>query len=122
MRVSYRALKKIIREVALSPSVFKNNHVVQDPMDRPNIAQALTALEQPFKTGLETNLVLDARDSYDEETRELDDAEYARIKDVAAKATELMLARAHKAVQASWAEAMKGVGSADKATVQKKVA
>jgi hypothetical protein len=106
VRIRLGRLKRLIGEVALSPSVFRNAERTDDPMDDRNIAGALERLEQPFKSALEKNMVLDAQASYDEETREFDDAEYERIKDVAARAAEAMLAGAHKAVQRTWADAM----------------
>jgi hypothetical protein len=114
VKIRYGTLKRILHEVAVSPSVFKSNQPVSDPMDRPNIAKAIAGLEQPFRTGVELNLVLEARDSYDEQTRELDDAAYERIKEVANKSTELMMARVHKSVQGAWSEAMKGVHGAER--------
>jgi hypothetical protein len=123
MRIRVGTLKRILREVALSPAVFKDNQPVRDPMDRPNIARAIASLEQPFRSGVELNLVLEARDSYDEQARELDDDEYGRIKEVADKATEMVMARVHRAVQGTWAEAMKGVEGVEKpATPANKVA
>lgn len=107
MKIRVKTLKRILREVAISPSVFKQQPV-QDPMDRPNIAKALPALEAPFKNAIQQNLILQARDQYDEQTRELDDAAYDRIKTISDKATEVMMARVHKAIQTAWAEAMKG--------------
>ncbi len=114
MRMRYGTLKRILREVGISPSVFKNNQPVKDPMEKPSLAKAVANLESPFRSGIEMNLVLEARDSYDENSRELDDQAYDRIKEVAHKATEMMMARVHKAVQGTWAEAMKGVQGAEK--------
>ena len=114
MKVRFGALRRLVREVAMSPTIFQNNQPVRDPMDRPSIAKAVSALEEPFRRGIEVNLVLEARDSYNEETRELDDSAYRRIKEVSDKATEMMMARVHKAVQGAWAEAMKGVEGAER--------
>ena len=114
MRIRVGTLRRILREVAISPSVFKNNQPVRDPMDKPTLAKAVAALEEPFRQGILMNLTLEARDSYDEQTRELDDQAYNRIKEVAGKATEMMMARVHKSVQGAWAEAMKGVHGAEK--------
>ena len=122
MKVRYGALKRVIREVAMSPSVFKNNRHVEDPFDQPNLARAMTSLETPFKNAVTMNLVLDERDAYDEQSREFDDAAYQRVEEVAQKATEMMVARVHKAVQASWAEAMKGTGNVEKPAEKKRVA
>lgn len=117
MKIRYGTLKRILREVAISPSVFKNNQPIRDPMDKPTIAKAVASLEQPFRSGVEMNLVLEARDSYDEQSRELDDQAYDRIKEVAEKSTEMMMARVHKAVQGAWSEAMKGVHGAERPAV-----
>lgn len=114
MQIRYGTLKRIIREVGVSPSVFRNNKPIQDPMDKPNIAKAVASLEEPFRQGILMNLTLEARDSYDEQTRDLDDAAYERIKEVSGKATEMMMARVHKAIQGTWGEAMKGVHGAEK--------
>lgn len=118
MKIRVSTLKRIIKEIALSPSAFQNERV-NDPFDRPNIAKAVGAIEGAFKTGVAQNLILDEQDSYNAETREFDDEAYARIEEIAQKATEMMMARVHKAVQSSWAEAMKGVG---KTAPEKKVA
>lgn len=110
MKLRYDSLKQLLREVALSPSVFKSHKLILDPMERHNIVKPLRVLEQSFRTALEMNLIVDARDNYDEGTREFDDAAYERIKGVADTATEIMMAQVHKAVKGSWDEAMKGVG------------
>jgi hypothetical protein len=112
MKIRVGTLRRLLREVAISPSVFKNAQANQtkDIMERPNIAKAIAALEAPFKNAIEMNLTLQAHDQYDEQTRELDDAAYERIKTVSEKATEMMMAGVHKAVQGAFAQAMKGAG------------
>jgi hypothetical protein len=114
VRIRYGTLKRIIREVGVSPSVFRNNQVLRDPLEKPTIAKAVAALEEPFRQGILMNLTLESRDSYDEQARDLDDQAYERIKEVAGKATEMMMSRVHKSVQGTWAEAMKGVQGAEK--------
>lgn len=113
MKLRLGDLKRIISEVAVSPSVFKNERV-NDPFDRPNIANALPALEAAFVRAVEQNLVLAARDSYNPETRELDDATYQHIRQTSTSAGEVMLAAVHKAVQAAWKQAMAQAGKAKK--------
>ena len=109
MKIRVKTLKRILKEVALSPAVFKQEPV-QDLMDRPNIAKALASLEQPLMNAMKQNLILAARDQYNEETREFDDQAWERVQTVAQKATEMAMAGCHKAVQNAWAQAMKGVG------------
>jgi len=110
MKIRLGTLKRILREVAISPSVFKQEPV-HDPMDRPNIARALQSLEAPFRNAIQQNMVLASKGKYNEETRELDDGAWEHIKDVSDKATETVMARVHKAVQSTWAEAMKGAAT-----------
>jgi hypothetical protein len=109
MKIRYGTLKRILREVAVSASVFKNNQTVHDPMDRPSIAKAVASIEEPFRRGIIMNLTLEARDSYDEASGDFDDSAQARINSIADKATEMLMANVHKSVQRAWAEAMKGV-------------
>lgn len=111
MKIRLSQLKQLIREVAISPSVFQNAKRVEDPMSRSAVAKAVQDLENGFRSAIENNLVLDEKDAYNPETRELDDDAYARAKEVAQKSTEMMVARVHKAIQGSWAEATKGTGS-----------
>src|SRR5277367_876803 len=97
MRTTLRQLKRLIREVAVSPSVFQNNKLINDPFEKPSVAKALQAIEPAFKTAIAMNMVLAEKDSYNAETREFDDAAYQRIEEVAQKATEMMVARVKKA-------------------------
>jgi len=116
MKVSYHALKKIIREVAV-PASAAGMQPTRNPIDNPNIAKALAALERPFMGAVQMNLILDASEG----SSELDDASDDRVVSAAQAATKVMMARVHKAVQSAWAEAMKGARAADKQSVQKKV-
>jgi|SRR5581483_1831190 len=120
MRVRLGTLKRILREVAVSPSAFANNKPVQDPMDQPNIAKALASLEQPFRGAIQQNMMLAAKDQYNAETREFDDQAWEQIKAASNKATEVMMARVHKAVQTAWAEATKAGSAEQPAPVAKK--
>jgi len=108
MKIRIGTLKRILREVAISPSYFKNNQPVQDIMERPNMANAIKALEQPFRNAVQNNLVLAAKDKYNPETRELDDAAYEHIKQVSDQATEQMMAMVHRAITQAFAQAQKG--------------
>lgn len=111
MKIRVGTLRRILREVAISPSYFKNNQPVQDPMDRPNIANAVKSLEAPFKNAVANNMLLVAKDKYNPETRELDDATYKHIEQVSTKATEMMMAGVAKAIQQAWAQASKGAAA-----------
>jgi hypothetical protein len=124
MKLRYGTLRRVLHEVALSPSVFKNNKPIDDPMDKPTVAKAVATLEEPFKRAIEANLVLAAQASYDPQTREFDDSVYQQIQATATKASEAMMARVHKAIQGAWQEAMKSAsGAAEQQPVpQKKVA
>jgi hypothetical protein len=110
MKVRLGTLKRILREVALSPSVF-NQEPVKDVMDRPNVAKAIASLEQPFRNAVQQNLVLAAKGQYNPETRELDDGVWEHIKETSDRATEMMMAGVHKAVQQAWAQASKGAAA-----------
>jgi hypothetical protein len=108
MKIRVGTLRRLIREVAISPSYFKNNEPVRDIMDRPNMAKAVAALEQPFRNAVQNNMVLAAKGQYNPETRELDDQAYEHIKQTSDKATEMMMAGVHKAVTQAFAQAQKG--------------
>jgi hypothetical protein len=120
MKITYGQLRRVIKEVAMSPSVFQNNKPISDPFDRSTIANAISSLEEPFRRAVEQNLVLASKDSYNAETREFDDAAYQRVQELSQKAAEAVMARVHKAVQQTWQETMKSVGSSQ--PTQKKVA
>lgn len=113
MKIRVGTLRKILREVALSPAVFKQEPVT-DIMQRPNIAKAIQSLEAPLANAIKQNLILASKEHYDEQTREFDDAAWERVQTVADKATEMAMAGVHKAVQNAWAQAMKGVGGQEK--------
>lgn len=123
MKIRVRTLKRILREAALSPAVFRDSQPTRDPFDRPNVVNAVQALERAFKNGVRTNLYLANRDKYNEETREFDDATEQHIGEVADRASEAMTAAVHKAVQQAWAQAMKGAAGTEKsAQAPKRVA
>lgn len=115
MKIRYGTLKRLIKE-GVSPSVF-NNPIVKDPLDKPTLAKAVASIEEPFRQGIMMNFIIGARDSYNEETRELDPAVEQRIKETTEKATEIVMARVHKAIQGAWAEAMNGSQGAEKKAV-----
>jgi hypothetical protein len=108
MRIRHGDLKKIVREVAMSPATFNNNNTrINDPLKFQNIGKMVNAIEQSFKTGVENHLYLAASDSYNVETREFDDAEHARIEEIATTATEMVVNNIKQAIQHAWEEATK---------------
>lgn len=112
MRISYGDLKKIINEVAVSPSLFRNGHEPTDsPFEHDNVEQAIDGLARSFRMAVGKNLFLDNEDSYDPETREFDDAVYERIMSTVDTSEKSMKAAVHKALEASWRTAMQGVGT-----------
>lgn len=114
MKLRLSQLRRLVQEVALSPTVFQNNKPVSDPLDRQTLATAVQALEEPFRRAVEQNLVLASKGSYNSETREFDDAAYEHIQQLAQKSAEAMAARVHKAIMQTWQEAMQSVGGKQK--------
>lgn len=112
MRIRLGTLRKVLNEVAVSPSVFKNNKPVRDPMDKPNVAKAAQELEAAFKRNLELNLVLSLADKYNQETSQFDDAAYDKVKQATAAVGEKFLATVNDALEKAWVQAhqeVKGV-------------
>lgn len=108
MRIRHGDLKKIVREVAMSPATFNNNNPhIDDPLKFQNIGKMVSAIGQSFKTGVENHLYLAASDSYNAETREFDDAEHARIEEIATTATDMVVNSIKQAIQHAWDEVVK---------------
>lgn len=114
MRIRTGTLRKLLREVAISPSLFANNKPQQDPVEKKGVAEAMQALEHSFKSGLVTNLVLASASKYNKETREFDDAAYKAIDEAASAVTEKMIAQVNSAVKSAWQAAHQQVGGEKK--------
>jgi hypothetical protein len=109
MKIRLSTLRKIIREVAVSPAVFKNNKVIDDPLHHQVINKALDDLKRGFHDGLTLNLTLASSGKYDEATRQLDDAAYEQIKGLAESVTEQVISQVNNSVKTSWIKAMNSV-------------
>jgi hypothetical protein len=109
MFIRYSVLRKLLREVAVSPSVFKNNQPVQDPVDKKGVASAMKDIGNSFKSGLVMNLTLASADKYNSETREFDDAAYQQIEKVANAAVEQVVAKINDTVKTAWVQAHKQI-------------
>lgn len=114
MKIRAGLLRRILREVAMSPSLFVNNKPQPDPVEKKGVAEAMQALEHSFKSGLVTNLVLASASKYNKETREFDDAAYKAIDEAATAMTEKMIAQVNSAVKSAWQAAHQQVGAAEK--------
>jgi hypothetical protein len=102
MRIKYGELKDMIREVSLSPSVFRNNKPHQDPLDDKDLTSALQSLERAFKQDALLNLTLLNADKYNADSREFDDETYKQIEDVAGETSELVAASVSDVVKKAW--------------------
>lgn len=105
MRIRLGTLKKVLQEVALSPSVFKNNKPVNEPQDKPNVNKAMQELEGAFRRGLELNLVVSMADSYNEQSGQFDDAAYERVKKAVSDAVDTVNASVAGSMNKAWTKA-----------------
>ena len=110
MRIRLGTLKRILSEVALSPSVFTNNKRINAPLDKPNLAKAFHELSKLFKSTLEMDLILSMANKYNKETREFDDAAFEQVKQACNSATENLEAQVNSSLTNNWASAHKGTG------------
>lgn len=113
MKIRLGTLRRMLSEVAISASVFKNNKAVRDPMDKQTVAKAAQDLENSFKRALEMNLVLAMANSYNEQTNEFDDAAYEKVKQATSAAAELLMAKVNDALEAGWVKAHQETKGAD---------
>lgn len=105
MKIRLGELRRLIREVSVSPSVKKNktldsalaDHDVNDLVDR---------LDGAFEQALTLDLIVRNMDKhYNAETREFDDATYKAIKERVAQAKNKALAGVKKSVESAWSSA-----------------
>lgn len=81
MRITVGQLRKLIREVTVSPSLKKNNKLIDGPMADSDTAGLVDRLDGAFEQALMMNLVLANFDKhYNAETRDFDDHAYQAIK------------------------------------------
>lgn len=105
MRIRVGTLRKLIREVAISPSVARNNKPIDDPLDNESIAKVVSELGRSFDAAVRLDLTVRAMaDHYDESTRQLDDAIYEKIKSTAKASSEYVVAAATKTLKNAWAQ------------------
>lgn len=103
VRVPASVIRRLIREVAFSPSLPNSTKIVSDPMEKKNIATAVTDVEGVFKSALVTNLVLANWEAhYNAETREFNDAAFQKIDSVADKLSKQLTAKFKDVVASAW--------------------
>lgn len=97
-------MPKRIKEAKLSPSIPKNNKVIQNPFEKENVASPMEDLKRFFKNALLGNLLLLHWDSsYNNDTREFDDATYNKLTSLAETTTEQMMQKISDVVKSAWA-------------------
>lgn len=103
MRLNLKTLRRLIKEVALSPSLPKNNQIVNNPIDNDLLDKAISSIQRQFTKMLEKNLVLSSwKGSYNSETREFNDNTYEFIKEVSEKLGEEVAASIIKTIRQAW--------------------
>jgi hypothetical protein len=102
MKIKYGELKMLIKEVALSPALFRNNKPHKDPLDDKDIANSLQSLERAFKRDALMNILLLNADKYNTDSREFDDETYKQIEDAASETSELVAASVNDVVKQAW--------------------
>lgn len=105
MRIRLGTLRRVLKEVAVSASVFKNNKPVRNPTDKQAIMKAVHDLESAFRRNLEMNLVVAQADKYNEQSSEFDDAAYEKVKSATASAVESLMSQVNSALEKSWVKA-----------------
>ena len=105
MKITVGKLRKLISEVAISPSL-KQNKPVDDPLTNKNINVSLEKLQAAFEQALATDMIVRAMDRhYNEETREFDDDVYEHIKELVNQARDRASSITKKGLQSAWQEA-----------------
>lgn len=111
MKIKLSQFRKLIREVALSPSL-KQNKPIDDPFQSKNVNLSIEKLQAAFEQTLATDLIVRAMDQhYDEETREFDDAVYENIKSIVDDSREQAAIIVKKALQQAWNNAHQDAGA-----------
>lgn len=102
MKIKLSQFRKLIREVALSPSL-KQNKPTDDPFQSKNINVSIEKLQAAFEQTLATDLIVRAMDEhYNEETREFDDEIYNKIKSIVEDSKQQAVVIVKKALQQAW--------------------
>lgn len=97
----------LLREMAMSPSVFKNNEPKKSPMTG-KIVAGLQNIQGDFQNKLLMNLVLRHQDAFrsverdGEQSGEFDDEVYERLKTQAQTAAEMLGSQLEKVVKEMW--------------------
>jgi hypothetical protein len=84
VKISVRDLKKLIKEVAMSPAVFQTEPV-QNVDSNKNLVDAISGFSEKLRSTMQKNLVLSFRDKFDSETRNFDDVTFKHIQNVVDK-------------------------------------
>jgi len=83
MKIRIGKLRSLVREVAMSPSLFSNNAAVAGPLQKKPVADMIELLVQKFEETLRKNLILNSERYFDKETREFSDIAYKRLSKIA---------------------------------------
>ena len=111
MKIRFGTLRKLLAEVTVGPSVFKNNRPSKGALENKNVSKAVNDLEASFKRALELDLVISMSNEYDQESHEFDDNAYERVKKATASSAEHVLAVLNDAMEKTWAKAHEAVKS-----------
>jgi hypothetical protein len=102
MKITVKQFKRLIREVALSPSL-KQNKPVDDPFQSKSVNVSLEKLQAAFEQTLAMDLIVRAMDEhYNEATREFDDVIYKQITSIVEDSKGQATAIVKKALQQAW--------------------
>lgn len=110
IRIKLGTLKQLIREVAMSPAVQKEQQAT-DPMTNKNVVEGMSKISQAFGLLLTRNLVLaNFAKAYNQQTREFDDNVYKQIKDAVTTSQEKLQSRLASVMQKTFAEGSQAAG------------
>lgn len=104
MRLKIRQLRKLVREIAMSPSLM-NQEPIKGPLEDKGIAKVLQTLQTELSTSLKDNLVMTSfKDNYDAETRQFDDGAYEQASGTADRLTNEVMTQLKALLEKAWAQ------------------
>lgn len=107
MHIKLSQLKKMISEVAISPSL-KNNPLQTSPLNIKSVKQGIEGMKRDFENALKRNLIIASMEKhYDVDSREFDDSAYEQIDVVAKETTEKMVKAVSQTLIDVWRSAHK---------------
>jgi uncharacterized protein (UPF0332 family) len=108
MKLTVKQLRRLIQEVAMSPSL-KQNEQLKDPLKHKGVAKAFGLMRDELNNAIQLAMVVSSMDKYyDESTRQFDDAAYEHIKERAKEAANSASAGAAREIQIAFSNALKG--------------